>query len=80
MPVITTNIKGCKNAVQNNVTGFLCKPKDHYDLYLKIEKFIRLTNEEKIKMGKKARVKMEKYYDEKIVIKKYINKINEIIS
>ena len=47
VPVITTNIKGCKNAVQNNVTGFLCKPKDYYDLYLKIEKFINLTYKEK---------------------------------
>ena len=51
VPVITTNIKGCKNAVQNNVTGFLCKPKDYYDLYLKIEKFINLTYKEKIEMG-----------------------------
>ena len=43
-------------------------------------KILKKLKNIKIKMGKKARVKMEKYYDEKIVIKKYINKINEIIS
>lgn len=80
VPVITTNIKGCKNAVKNNVTGFLCKPKDYYDLYLKIEKFIKLTYEEKIEMGRNARVKMEKYYNENIVIKKYDRRIKSLLS
>ena len=79
IPVITTNIKGCNIAVDDNVTGFLCKPKCISDLSLKIEKFINLTHHEKIKMGKNGRLKMEKYYDEKFVVKKYHEKINEII-
>ena len=31
-------------------------------------------------MGENARIRMEKNYDENIVIEKYINKVNEIIS
>ena len=37
LPIITTNTPGCKNVVIDNVTGYLCKPKNHQDLYEKMK-------------------------------------------
>lgn len=78
-PIITTNTPGCRDAVEDNVTGFLCEPKNSYDLFLKIEKFIKLSKVKKIKFGINARKKMENQFDENIVINKYFDIINKII-
>ena len=43
-----------------------------------MEKFINLSFEEKKKMGLNSRTKAEKEFDRDIVIKSYIDKINQI--
>lgn len=40
VPVVTTNVPGCKESIMNNYNGLLCKPYDHLDLSKKIEKLI----------------------------------------
>ncbi|NQU85504.1 MAG: glycosyltransferase family 4 protein, partial [Mariniphaga sp.] len=40
LPVITTNHPGCRDAVVDGVTGFLCEPKNPKDLSEKIIQFI----------------------------------------
>ena len=77
-PVIATNVPGCKNVVEDEVNGYLCNAKDVDDLALKMEKMINLSKEERISMGKAGRNKILNEFDEKIVIKKYIEKIEKI--
>ena len=77
-PVITTDKPGCREIVDNGVTGFIVKPKDLEDLKEKVELFINKTYEEKINMGLAGRKKVEKEFDRNIVIKKYIDEINNI--
>lgn len=74
-PVITSDIPGCKEAVDNNKTGYLVKVKDSDDLYDKMKKFVLLSVEEKSIMGKNARTKMENEFDKKQVVKNTIDKI-----
>ena len=78
-PVVTTNVPGCKDVVEDGVNGFLCEKKDAVDLADKMEKIIQLTNDERIQMGKRGREKVVKEFDEPIVNKKYIDAIQETL-
>ena len=44
IPSVVTNTVGCKEAIINNKTGLLVKPKDYKDLSLKIEMLIKNKN------------------------------------
>ncbi|HAT4328043.1 glycosyltransferase family 4 protein [Clostridium perfringens] len=73
--LITSNIPGCREAVKDNESGFLHRVKDSKDLANKIEKFILLSNEEKISFGKESRKIVEEKFDKKKVVQKTIENI-----
>ena len=79
-PIITTDMPGCIDTVVNNKNGFIINPKDSSDLANKMRKFINLPINEKIEFGKESRKIAEKKFDEKIVIKRYTEKINLALS
>jgi len=76
-PIITTNVPGCKDIVEDGVNGFLCEVKNSKSLANVIEKFIKLDKVEKKKMGYKGREKAIKDYSEQVVINKYLEVIDE---
>jgi glycosyltransferase involved in cell wall biosynthesis len=76
-PIITTDVTGCRDVVDDGVNGYLVPPKDSKSLAIAIEKMIALSDEERIIMGQKGRLKVIKEFDEKIVIKHYLNVINQ---
>jgi len=78
-PIITSDVPGCRETVDNGRTGFLCKARDAQDLMEKMDMMIELTGEERDIMGKRGREKMKKEFDEKIVINKYLESINKIV-
>jgi glycosyltransferase involved in cell wall biosynthesis len=59
-PVITTNRSGCRETVEDGVTGFLIKEKDTEDLIEKIKIFIKMDFKTKKQMGLAGRKKVEK--------------------
>ncbi len=78
-PIVTTNVPGCKDVVDDGVNGYLCEVKNSDDLASKIDKMINLKEQERIEMGKKGREKIIKEFDEKIVIDRYLNAIETIL-
>ncbi len=76
-PIIASNVTGCKEIVEDNVTGYLVEVKNIDDLVRKMESFINLTTQEREKMGKLSREKILKEFDEKIIIDIYRKKISE---
>lgn len=78
-PIVTTNTTGCKETVEDGVTGYLCKIKDSKDLAAKMEKMYLLSAEQRSVMGKKGREKMIKEFDKNIVIYHYLDAIDEIL-
>lgn len=74
-PIITTDNVGCRDIVEDGYNGFLCKPKSVESLVEQIEKFLKLTQEKRDDLGKNGRTKVEKEFDEKIVIEKYLNEM-----
>ena len=77
-PIITTDNVGCRDVVDDGINGYICEPRSWEDLASKIEKFLALTHEERLEMGKRSREKMLKEFDEKIVINKYLNLLTDI--
>jgi len=77
-PIITTDNVGCRDVVDDGVNGYLCRPRDAADLAEKIAKFLEISIEERTAMGKNSREKMIREFDEKIVIKKYVEVIEQV--
>lgn len=75
-PIITTNRSGCKEIVDDEKNGYIIQEKNKDDLIDKIEKFLNLTYEERRLMGINGREKVEKEFDRDLVIKAYMEKIN----
>ena len=77
-PVITTNVPGCKETVEDCKTGYLVKPRDAHDLIVAVERFLSLSYEQKKQMGINARKKVEREFDRNIVVKVYLEWIERI--
>lgn len=71
--VITSDIPGCREALQNGVSGLLCKPRDAQSLTEQLEHFLRLAPEERAAMGEQGRRFVEKEFDKKAVVRATLN-------
>ena len=43
-PIVTTDVPGCREIVEDQITGFLCKSGDYLDLAAKLEMMIKLSH------------------------------------
>ena len=77
-PVITTNVPGCRETVDDGKTGFLVEPRSTHSLIRCVERFLGLPYEQKVLMGKDGRSKMEREFDRQIVVKEYLNAIANV--
>ncbi len=77
-PIITTDRSGCREVVEDGINGYVVKQKDSNDLIEKIEKFLKLSIEERKAMGLAGRAKVEREFDRRIVVKKYMDEIETI--
>lgn len=77
-PIITTDAPGCRDAVMNGVSGYLCQPADVADLTDKMLLFIALSPEDRTKMGRRGRLMMEQNFDERIVIESYLKALTKV--
>jgi len=78
-PVITTNRPGCKDTVDNNVSGYIFEERNVKDLIEKINSFIGLTWDQKRIMGLAGRRKVEKEFDRNKVTNAYMHEIHRIL-
>lgn len=76
-PIITTDRSGCREVVDDGANGFVVKEKDTEDLITKVEKFLALDWDSRKQMGLAGRMKVEKEFNRKIVIGKYIEEIEK---
>lgn len=77
-PVITTNRAGCRETVDNNISGYIVNIKDIEDLEKKTTLFIDLNTSQKINMGRCGRSKMEKEFSREIIVEKYLEQIGSV--
>jgi len=77
-PIVTTNVVGCKEVVNDGVNGYLCEVRNAEDLAEKMEMMLKLSEDERKAMGEAGRVKMINEFDERIVIGKYLEVLKEL--
>lgn len=74
-PVITTDREGCKETVDDGVSGYVVPQRNTKKLIGAVEKFLSLSNKERAEMGRKGREKMEREYNRQIVIDAYMEEV-----
>lgn len=67
-PLITSDIPGCKEAVDHDRTGYLIQVKDADSLYEAMKKFLSLTPDQRKEMGLYGRAKMEKEFRKEEIV------------
>ena len=77
-PIVTTDAVGCREVVADGLNGYLCKVRDASDLADKMQRMLLLSPEERREMGRQGRLKVEREFDEQIVIQKYLGAIEAI--
>ena len=78
IPIIATDVPGCRDVVDDGLNGFLCKPRNYIDLAEKMQLIIDLSDEDRLRMGCRGRLKVERQFDEKVVIKYYQSAILDL--
>ncbi len=79
LPSVATNVPGCRNIIQDNVNGFLCRVKDSKDLEEAMRKVLNLSKDEIKEMGKNARNIVKDNFDEKIVIDSALDALDSLL-
>ena len=79
-PVIASNISGCMEAFEEGRTGFGFTPGNAEELIAAMQQFISLDREKQSDMGQKAREKMEREFDRKLVTGAYMDEVHQILS
>lgn len=74
-PLVATDVPGCREVVEDGVTGFLCMPRDYIDLSQKIELMLKLSHEARKVMGFRGRKKIENEFHQEIVCDLYVDAI-----
>ena len=78
-PVITTDIPGCREAVEDGVTGLYCQKQDADSLFQAMKEMTELTKAERSTMGLAARRHVERYFDKRDIVAETCQNIEEAI-
>lgn len=78
--LICSDIPGCREAVDEGVSGFLCKKMDKDSLYNCMEKFMEMDKGSRRAMGKAGREKMEREFCKEFVVAETVNAIMNSLS
>jgi glycosyltransferase involved in cell wall biosynthesis len=68
LPVIATDVPGCRNIVEDGVNGLLCEAKNSESLQLAMQRMLTLTPAERSEMGRQGRTLVSKKFDEQLVV------------
>jgi glycosyltransferase involved in cell wall biosynthesis len=71
-------VPGCREVVQQNMNGFLCRVRNAPDLADKMEQMLQMPEEQLQKMGEASRHIAETKFDVNFVIQRYLHGIDEV--
>ena len=78
-PIITTDNPGCKETVENGVSGFIYHGGKVNELVSTIEKFLSMSNDDRKNMGLLGRNRVEEHFSRQIVVEAYLEKIGHLV-
>lgn len=71
LPIIATDVPGCRSVVDDGSTGLLVKVRDARDLARAMDTMMKMPESKRREMGKNGKEKIIREYNEKTVIKAY---------
>lgn len=77
-PLITSDIPGCREAVEDGVSGYICPAKDADALYDAMQRFVELPESWRAEMGRRGRERMEKQFSKDAVVAETIKQLGII--
>jgi glycosyltransferase involved in cell wall biosynthesis len=80
LPIITTNVPGCRDVVEDGFNGFLCRIKSKSSLERAIYRMIDLNEDKRLEFGVNGRKIAVDKFSSVLVNKIYLEKINKIIN
>lgn len=78
-PAIATDVPGCRAVVEDGVSGLLCRVRDTESLAATMRRFLALSHAERARMGAAGRTRMEREFDEAIVLGAYRDAIDMVV-
>lgn len=76
-PVIAADTDHCRGPVEEGKNGYLVPPKNASELAGKIETLI-IDKEKRIQFGRYSRIKIEREFDERVIVEKMIQRIAQL--
>ena len=76
--VIGSHVPGCRDVVEEGVTGFLCEHHSAQSLASAMIRFCALSPDQRASMGLEARRKSEQEFGEQLVIGAYIRALESV--
>jgi glycosyltransferase involved in cell wall biosynthesis len=80
IPVVASDRPGCREAVEDGVTGLLCRAQDARSLANALVEISGANTERLVAMGRAARARVEARFDENRILESYLAVADEIIS
>ena len=71
-PVITSDIHGCKEAVDCGSTGLLCRVKDADSLYRQMLQMVTTQRQDRAQMGLRAHEKMAANFEKSMIVRRTV--------
>lgn len=71
-PMVATDVPGCRDLVVDGDNGFLCKVRSPPSLAAAMEKMLELSPEDRAAMGRRARRRVEREFDQTLVVQAYV--------
>ena len=78
-PLIATDVPGCREVVEDGVTGLLCQVRSAASLARAMTRFVSMDVRQREALGKAARHKIATEYDERHVIDAYLEALEPLI-
>jgi glycosyltransferase involved in cell wall biosynthesis len=80
LPVVTTNVPGCRNVVSAGVNGLLCEARDSHSLQQAMQQMLDMSTEERRRLGDNGRRLVEEKFDENLVVEATLRAIRDVCS
>lgn len=78
LPIITTNVPGCRDVVTHMENGLLCVPRDAESLAEAMISMISFSEKRRLDMGRNGRKLVEQTFRDQLIILKYLQRIEQI--
>ena len=68
LPVVATDVAGCRNVVSDGYNGLLCEVKSSTSLAHAMQRMLALSDDERVRMGENGRARVARKFDEQLVV------------